>query len=102
LKKIEIKNEPARVALESMLRVTLIDMRECMLQTSIESQVVDRISLSLDRISSYTDVLDGKHKTWKIQIQTSIDICAKDSFSHEDLISIYLLLEKMTKYIDRL
>jgi len=102
LKKIHIKNEPARLALESMLRVTLIDMREYMLQNSIKKHVIDRISLSLDRIASYTNVIESKHKTWKNQIHTCIEICAKDDFQYEDLMTIYLLLEKMTKYIDRL
>lgn len=102
LKKIEIKQPQARLALEGMLRVTLIDMREILMQEIIDEDMIDMLALSIDRIASYTQLVSGSQKAWKKHVETCLDICQKDVCSHDELEVIYHVIEKMTKEVDQL
>lgn len=102
LKKIEIKQPQARLALEGMLRVTLIDMREILMQEVIDEDMIDMLALSIDRIASYTQLVSWSQKAWKQHVETCLDICKKDVCSHDELEVIYHVIEKMTKEVDQL
>ena len=60
LKKLEIQKKHARHALESMFRVTLIDLRELLVQSDVHKDLAEKLALSLARVHSYADLRSKK------------------------------------------
>lgn len=100
LASIEVEPTYARRDLETMLRVTLIDLREMMVQGTFSGG--KQLALTIDRIYAYVPLIHQTEQGFTKQYKKSLQLCEKEHMNYKDMVYIYDMLVETTKQIDML